>query len=39
MKKIITPKTVSQHVKEEFRRGPEFRKAYKQEVAQLQKKI
>jgi len=36
MKKIIKPKSVSQHVEEEFRKSPEFRKAYEEEVARLQ---
>ena len=36
MKKIIVPKTVSQHIEEEFRKNPEFRKAYDEEVARLQ---
>ena len=36
MKKIVVPKTVSQHIEEEFRKNPEFRKAYDEEVARLQ---
>lgn len=35
-KKIITPKTVSQHIEEEFRKSPAFRKAYDEELARLQ---
>ncbi len=35
-RKIIVPKTVSQHIEEEFRNNPEFRKAYDEEVARLQ---
>lgn len=35
-RKIIVPKTVSQHIEEEFRKNPEFRKAYDEEVARLQ---
>jgi len=35
-RKIIIPKTVSQHIEEELRKGPEFRKAYDEESARLQ---
>ena len=35
-RKIIVPKTVSQHIKEEFTKNLEFRKAYDEEVARLQ---
>ncbi len=35
-RKIITPKTVSQHIEEEFRKSPAFRNAYDEEVARLQ---
>jgi DNA-binding XRE family transcriptional regulator len=35
-RKIIRPKTVTQHIEEEFKRSPEFRKAYEEEVARLQ---
>ena len=35
-RKIIVPKTVSRHIEEEFRRDPEFRKAYDEEVVRLQ---
>jgi DNA-binding XRE family transcriptional regulator len=35
-KKIVTPKTVSRHIEEEFRKSPEFRKAYDEEMARLQ---
>ena len=35
-RKIIVPKSVSQHVEEEFWRNPEFRKAYDEEFARLQ---
>lgn len=35
-KKVITPKTVSQHIEEEFRKSPAFRKAYDEELARLQ---
>lgn len=34
--KIIVPKTVSQHIEEEFRKSPEFRRAYDEEMARLQ---
>jgi len=37
-RKIIVPKTVSQHIEEEFRNNPEFRKSYDEEVAKLQKR-
>lgn len=36
MKRIIVPKTISQHIEEEFRKNPEFRKVYDEEVARLQ---
>jgi DNA-binding XRE family transcriptional regulator len=36
MKKIIVPKTVSQHIEEEFRKNPKFRKAYDEEATRLQ---
>ena len=36
MKKVIKPKSVSQHIEEEFIKSPEFRKAYEEEVARLQ---
>ena len=35
-KKIVTPKTVSRHIEEEFKKSPEFRKAYDEEIARLQ---
>ena len=35
-RKMVTPKTVSQHIEEEFRKSPEFRRAYDEEVARLQ---
>lgn len=35
-RKIIVPKTVSQHIDEESLRNSEFRKAYDEEVARLQ---
>ena len=35
-KKVIFPKTVSQHIEEEFKRNPAFRKAYDEEVARMQ---
>ena len=35
-KKTIVPKTVSQHIEEEFRKSPQFRRAYDEEVARLQ---
>jgi DNA-binding XRE family transcriptional regulator len=35
-RKVTTPKTISQHIEEEFRKSPEFRKAYDEEVARLQ---
>lgn len=34
-RKTIIPKTVSQHIEEEFRKNPEFRKAYDEEIARL----
>jgi hypothetical protein len=37
-RKIIVPKTISQHIEEELRKNPEFRKAYKEEVAKLRKR-
>jgi hypothetical protein len=38
-RRIIVPKTVSHHIEEGFRKSPAFRKAYKQEIAKLQKDI
>ena len=35
-RKIMTPKTVSRHIEEEFKKSPEFRKAYDEETARLQ---
>ncbi len=35
-RKIMTPRTISQHIEEEFRNNPEFRKAYDEEVTRLQ---
>lgn len=35
-RKIVVPKTVSRHIEEEFRKNPEFRKAYDEEAARLQ---
>jgi hypothetical protein len=35
-RKIIVPKSVSQHVEEESWKTPEFRKAYDEEVTRLQ---
>ncbi|MFH0790127.1 MAG: helix-turn-helix transcriptional regulator [Candidatus Omnitrophota bacterium] len=35
-RKIIVPKTISRHIEEEFRKDPEFRKVYDEEVARLQ---
>jgi len=35
-RKIIVPKTISQHIEEEFRKNLEFRKAYDEEVSRLQ---
>jgi DNA-binding XRE family transcriptional regulator len=35
-RKTITPKTVSRHIEEEFRKNPAFRKAYDEEMARLQ---
>lgn len=35
-RKAITPKAVSRHIEEEFRKSPEFRKAYDEEVARMQ---
>jgi hypothetical protein len=34
-RKRMIPKTVSQHIKEELRENPEFRKSYHEEVAKL----
>jgi DNA-binding XRE family transcriptional regulator len=34
--KIIVAKTVRQHIEEEFKKSPEFKKAYDEEVARLQ---
>jgi DNA-binding transcriptional regulator YiaG len=33
--KIRVPKSVTQHIEEEYRKSPEFRKAYDEEVAKL----
>ncbi len=33
--KTITPKSVAQHIEEEYRKSPDFRKAYDEEVARL----
>ncbi|MDP2927667.1 MAG: helix-turn-helix transcriptional regulator [Candidatus Omnitrophota bacterium] len=35
-RKIIVPKTINQHIEEELRKSPGFRKAYDEEVARLQ---
>ena len=35
-RKAITVKTISQHIEEEFRKSPEFRKAYDEEAVRLQ---
>jgi DNA-binding XRE family transcriptional regulator len=35
-RKVITLKSVSQHIEEEFRNSPTFRKAYDEEVTRLQ---
>lgn len=35
-RKMMMPKTVSRHIEEEFRKNPEFRKAYDEEAARLQ---
>ena len=35
-RKIMIPRTISQHIEEEFRNNPEFRKAYDEEVTRLQ---
>jgi len=35
-RKVIIPRTISQHIEEEFRKNPEFRKAYDEEIARLQ---
>jgi len=35
-KKVIVPKAISRHIEEEFRKDPEFRKAYEAEAARLQ---
>lgn len=35
-RRIMTPKTVSRHIEEEFRKSPAFRKAYDEELARLQ---
>lgn len=32
MKRIITPKTAREHIEEEFRKSPAFRKAYDEEL-------
>lgn len=33
--KIIIPESISQHIEDEYRRSPEFRKAYDEEVLKL----
>lgn len=33
--KIMVPESVSQHIEEEYRRSPEFRKAYDEEILRL----
>lgn len=35
-KKIIVPETVSRHIEEEFRKDPEFRVAYMDEIVKLE---
>ena len=35
-RKIMIPRTISQHIEEEFRNNPAFRKAYDEEVTRLQ---
>jgi hypothetical protein len=35
-RKVIVPKTVRQHIEKEFKKSPEFRKAYDEEAASLQ---
>ncbi len=35
MKKRIIPESVSQHIEEEYKKSPEFRKAYDEEVLRL----
>ena len=35
-RKIVVPKTVSRHIEEEFRKSPDFRKAYDEEASRLQ---
>ena len=34
-RKITTPESVGQHIEEEYRKSPEFRKAYDEEVIML----
>ncbi|MBL7068284.1 MAG: helix-turn-helix transcriptional regulator [Candidatus Omnitrophica bacterium] len=34
-RKTIVPESISQHVEEEYKRSPEFRKAYDEEVLKL----
>ena len=34
-KKIIVPESVGQHIEEEYRKSPEFRKAYDEEILRL----
>jgi len=33
--KIIVPESISQHIEEEFKRSPDFRKAYSDEITRL----
>jgi len=37
-RKIIVSKTISQHIEEEFRKNPEFKKVYKEELSNLHKR-
>ena len=34
-RKVIIPESVSQHIEEEFKRSPDFRKAYSNEITRL----
>jgi len=34
-KKVIIPESVSQHIEEEYKKSPEFRKAYDEEVLKI----
>jgi hypothetical protein len=36
MKKVIIAKTFCEHLEEEFKKSPDFKKAYEEEVARLQ---